>query len=53
MIHEQNKNANKTKSYTVASFYNDYLNSIEKDTVYDVDYKTYRSIVTDYFRHLQ
>ena len=53
MIHEQNKSANKTKSYTVASFYNDYLNSIEKDTVYDVDYKTYRSIVTDYFRHLQ
>ena len=53
MIHEQNKSANKTKSYTVASFYNDYLNSIEKDTVYDADYKTSRSIVTDYFRHLQ
>ena len=53
MIHEQNSSANKTKSYTIASFYNSYLNDIEKDTVYDIDYKTYRNIVTDYFKHLQ
>lgn len=53
MIHEHNKTANKTKSYTVASFYNDYLDSIEKDTVYDIDYNLYRAIITDYFKHLQ
>lgn len=53
MIHEYNKSAKNTKSYTVASFYNDYLDSIERDTVYDIDYTTYRNIVTDYFQHLQ
>lgn len=53
MIHEYNKSAKNTKSYTVASFYNDYLDSIERDTVYDIDYTTYRNIVTDYFKHLQ
>ena len=52
-MNEPNKTANKTKSYTIASFYNDYLNSIEKDTVYDIDYTKYRAIVTDYFKHLQ
>ena len=53
MIHEYNKSANKTKSYTIASFYNDYLDNIERDTVYDIDYTTYRAIITDYFLHLQ
>lgn len=53
MIHEPNKSANKTKSYTIASFYNDYLDNIEKDTIYDVDYTLYRNIVTDYFLHLR
>lgn len=53
MIHEYNKSAKNTKSYTVASFYNDYLDSIERDTVYDIDYTTYRNIVTDYFQHLR
>ena len=52
-MHEHNRSANKTKSYTIASFYNDYLDSIEKDTVYDVDYTKYRAIVTDYFQHLR
>ena len=52
-MNEPNKTANKTKSYTIASFYNDYLNSIEKDTVYDIDYTKYRAIVTDYFKYLQ
>lgn len=51
-MNEPNKTANKTKSYTIASFYNDYLNSIEKDTIYDIDYTKYRAIVTDYFKHL-
>ena len=53
MIHEPNKTAKNTKSYTIASFYNKYLTDIESDTAYDVDYTTYRSIVTDYFKHLQ
>ena len=53
MINEHNKTANKTKSYTIASFYNDYLNNIERDTVYDIDYTKYRAIVTDYFKYLR
>ena len=53
MIHEYNKSAKNTKSYTIASFYNDYLDSIERDTVYDIDYTKYRNIITDYFQHLR
>jgi hypothetical protein len=53
MIHEPNKTAKNTKSYTVASFYNAYLEDIEKDTLYDIDYVTYRAIVTDYFKYIQ
>ena len=52
-MNEPNKSAGKTKSYTIASFYNDYLKDIEPDTVYDIDYNKYRAIVTDYFKHLQ
>lgn len=53
MINEHNKTANKTKSYTIASFYNDYLDNIERDTVYDINYTKYRAIVTDYFQYLR
>ena len=53
MKNEPNKSAKNTKSYTIASFYNEYLTDIESDTTYDVDYTTYRAIVTDYFKHLQ
>lgn len=52
-MHEPNKSAKNTKSYTIASFYNDYLTCIEPDTVYDIDYTTYRAIVTDYFQYLR
>lgn len=52
-MNEPNKSAKRTKSYTIASFYNDYLNDIEKDTVYDIDYTRYRAIITDYFNYLQ
>lgn len=52
-MNEPNRSAKRTKSYTIASFYNDYLTNIEPDTVYDIDYNTYRAIVTDYFRYLQ
>ena len=53
MKNEPNKSAKNTKSYTIASFYNEYLTDIESDTTYDVDYTTYRAIVTDYFKYLQ
>ena len=52
-MNEPNKSANRTKSYTIASFYNDYLKGIESDTIYDIDYNKYRAIVTDYFKYLQ
>lgn len=52
-MNEYNKSASRTKSYTIASFYNDYLDNIEKDTVYDISYTKYRAIVTDYFKYLQ
>lgn len=51
-MNEPNKLADKTKSYTIASFYNDYLSGIEKDTVYDISYTLYRNIITDYFKYL-
>lgn len=47
------KLADRTKAYTIASFYNNYLKDIESDTVYDIDYNKYRAIVTDYFKYLQ
>lgn len=53
MRNEINRSAFRTKAYTVASFYNDYLSNIEPDTVYDIDYNTYRAIINDYFKYLQ
>ena len=52
-MNEPNKSANKTASYTIPSFYNNYLSSIEPDTVYDIPYSVYRQIVTDYFSILE
>ena len=43
----------KRKSITVTDFYLYYKSSIEKDTVYDVDLRTYRNIVTDYFKYIR
>lgn len=40
------------KSYTITDFYEFYLSQIERDTVYDIDYKTYRHIVEDYFKYI-
>ena len=40
------------KSYTISDFYEFYLSYIERETVYDVDYKTYRQIVEDYFKYV-
>jgi hypothetical protein len=49
MINELNKSADKTKSYTIPSFYNNYKQNIEEGTVYDISYTKYRQIVTDFF----
>lgn len=53
MKNEKIKIADKTKSYTVMSFYNAYLDNIEEDTVYDIPYSLYRKIVVDYFQYLR
>ena len=52
-MNQKTNTANKTQSYTIASFYNSYLDNIEPDTMYDIDYKQYRAIVIDYFKHLR
>lgn len=40
------------KSSTIIDFYNFYLSQIDRDTVYDIDYKVYRGIVEDYFKYI-
>ena len=40
------------KSYTINDFYQFYLSNIERDTVYDIDYKVYRQIIEDYFKFI-
>lgn len=40
------------KSYTITDFYQYYLQNIDQNTVYEVPYSTYRSILADYFKHL-
>lgn len=40
------------KSYTIMDFYQFYLSNIDKDTVYDIDYKLYRQVVEYYFKHI-
>lgn len=52
-MNELNKTADKTKSYTIPSFYNSYIQQIEKDTVYDIPYSVYRKIITDYFEYIR
>lgn len=43
----------KRKSYTIADFYINYKNQIDTNTQYDVDLKTYKVIVTDYFKYIR
>lgn len=52
-MNEKVKTADKTKSYTIPSFYNSYLDDVEQDTVYDIPYQLYRKIVTEYFQYLR
>lgn len=41
------------KSYTIADYYISYKQYIEPNTQYDVDLKTFKGIVTDYFKHIR
>lgn len=40
------------KCYTIADFYESYLQSIDRDTVYDIGYKKFRTILNDYFKYI-
>lgn len=52
-MNQKIKTADRTKSYTIPSFYNAYIDDVEKNTVYDIPYSTYRQIVTEYFQYLR
>ena len=41
------------KSYTIADYYISYKQYIDSGTQYDVDLKTFKGIVTDYFKHIR
>lgn len=41
------------KCYTIADFYINYKKSIDANTQYDVDLKTYKAILIDYFQYIR
>lgn len=41
------------KCYTIADYYMSYKEYIEPDTQYDINLKTFKGIVTDYFKHIR
>ncbi len=41
------------KSYTIADYYMSYKEYIEPGTQYDVDLKTFKAIVIDYFKYIR
>ena len=41
------------KNYTIVDFYQHYIDDIEKQTVYDIDYTLYRKILVDYFQYIR
>ena len=43
----------KTKSYTGSSFYESYIKYVDDNPLYQVDYKTFRAIINDYFKYLR
>lgn len=42
-----------TKSYTVKDFYTHYMSNISDNFLYDIDYTSYRAIVTEYFKFIR
>lgn len=43
----------KTNSYVAKDFYESYCKYVEDNPLYQVDYKTFRGIIDDYFRYLR
>lgn len=41
------------KSYTVPDYYKHYLTTIDRDTIYEIDYSTYRKILNAFFKFLR
>lgn len=41
------------KSYTIADYYLSYKDYIESDSIYDVPYETFKSIIIDYFKYIR
>lgn len=41
------------QNFTIVDFYNRYKENIEQDTIYDIDFNTYRAIVFDYFKFIR
>lgn len=41
------------KCYTIADFYLSYKDYIEQGTTYDVDLKTFKGVVIDYFKYIR
>lgn len=42
-----------TKSYVIKHFYDSYSEYVKDNQLYEIDYKTFRGIVTDYFKHIR
>lgn len=42
-----------TKSYTGKDFYKSYIEYVENNPLYQVEYKTFRAILNDYFKYLR
>lgn len=43
----------KTKSYTGGSFYESYMEYVEDNPLYQVEYRLFRDIINDYFKYLR
>lgn len=41
------------KSYTITDFYKSYRDYIVQDSPYDIDYRTFRAILQDYFMYIR
>lgn len=41
------------KSYTIADFYTSYCEYVDGNPLYQISYKTFREIISDYFRYLR
>lgn len=48
-----NETGYKRNSYTITDFYLSYRDYIQQGTMYDIPYKTFRQIVTDYFEYIR